>query len=176
MDQPSLFSDPQLPRVVGWIVLNGLYTPAHSSVVFHRLQSAIAARRAEAFLKDVHRLFHLEAVDKDFRSEPVWVNLLVVLDLGLGPKKRDLTSAAFLIQNTWGEMFFFPMDLSRVENNLIRCYEVAKAVWRYQGQSPGGRFKYLIYHSRTIEDTRAAKKIEEFLGSFRKNNSGKPVS
>jgi adenylate cyclase len=174
-DKPLLFYDPQLPRIVGWICLNGLYTPKPSLVVFHHLQSAIAEKRAEAFLKEVHRFFHMEKADRDFRSKPVWENLLVVLDLGLGPKQRSLGSAGFLIQNTWGEMFFFPMDLTRVENNLLRCYEIAKGVWQVQGSSLEGRFKYLIYHSRTIEDAQAAKKIEEFIGSFRNDNFGKPV-
>ena len=174
-DEPALFSDVRLLCVLGWIVLNGLYNPRRSSVVFHNIQSAIAARRAEALLKNLEAFFRMEASGGDLESDPAWAKLLVVLDIGLGPKQPHLSSADFLIRNTWGEMFHLPLDLSRVENNLLRCYEIAKDVWRYQEQAPTGRFEYKIHHSRTIEDAQAEKNISEFIESFRNDNSGKPV-
>jgi hypothetical protein len=39
--------------------------------------------------------------------------------------RSGLASAASLIQDAWGEMFFLSLDLAHVENNLLRCYEIA---------------------------------------------------
>ncbi len=174
-DKPSLFSDPQLLRVLAWIVMNGLYSPERSSVVLRNVQSAIVARRAEAFLKDMQRFFPTKASAEDLRADPAWVKLLVVLDIGLGPQQRGLTSVDFLIRNTWGEMFYLPLDLGHVENKPLRCYEVASRVRQYQGQTPAGEFEYQIYHSRSIEDAQTAKNIEECIGSFRNDNPGETV-
>ena len=41
---------------------------------------------------------------------------------------------------------------------------------------PGGGFVCQIHRSRTIEDTQAAKNIEEFIRSLRNDNSGIPVT
>jgi hypothetical protein len=175
IDKTALFADPQLPRVLGWIVLNGLYKPERTSVVFHHVKSPIVARRAEGFLKDLYRFFRREASVNDLGSDPAWEKLLVVLDPGLGPAQSGLTSVVFLIQDKWGEMFFLSLDLAHVENNLLRCYEIAKKVCRYRGEGLAGSFKYQIYHSRTAEDAQATKHIEEFIGSYRNDSSGDPV-
>ncbi len=176
IDETRLFADPQLTRVIGWIVLNGLYRPERSSVLFHHAQSPIAARRVEGFLKDTLLFFRIEASPDSLRSDPAWARLLVVLDPGLGQGRGGLTNVALLARNTWGDMFFLSLDLAHVENNLLRCYEIAKRIWQYQVESQAASFSHQIYHSRTEEDVRASKHIEEFIGSFRKDKAGDSLS
>jgi adenylate cyclase len=175
VDEASLFADAQLPCILGWIVLNGLYKTERTSVVFHHVQSPIVVRRAEGFLKDLHGFFGREASVNDLGSDPAWAKLLAVLDAGLGPAQSGLTSVVFLIQDTWGEMYSLSLDLAHVENNLLRCYEIAKQVCQHRGEDKAGNFEYRIYHSRTAEDTQATKQIEEFIGSFRNDDSGDAV-
>ena len=113
--------------------------------MFHHVQSPIVVRRAEGFLKDLHGFFGREA------------------------------SVVFLIHDTWGEMYSLSLDLAHVENNLLRCYEIAKQVCQHRGEDTAGNFEYRIYHYRTAEDTQATKQIEEFIGSFRNDDSGDAV-
>ncbi len=169
-----LFSDVRLLRVLGWIILNGLYNPRRSSVVFHQVHSTIAARRAEALIKSMEQFFRMEPSAGDLDAAPAWARLLVVLDIGLGPRQPHLSSADLLIRNTWGEMFHLPLDLGHLENNLLRCYEIAKVVRQYREQAPTGKFEFKIYHSSTIEDAQAEKNINEFIQSFHNDASGKP--
>ena len=176
IDERRLFADPQLTRVIGWIVLNGLYRPERTSVLFHHPHSPIVARRAEGFLKETHLFFRKEASAESLRSDPAWIRLLVVLDPGLGQAHGGLTTVVLLARNTSGDMFFLPLDMAHVENNLLRCYEIAKRVWQYRVESQAASFSHQIYHSRTAEDVQATKHIEEFIGSFRKDQAGDPLS
>lgn len=176
IEEDRLFADPQLTRVVAWIVLNGLYRPERTSVLFHHTLSPIFTRRAEGFLKNTHLFFRMEASPDPLHSDPAWVRLLVVLDPGLGQAHGGLSTVVLLARNTWGEMFFLPLDLDHVENNLLRCYEIAKRVWQVRLESQAAGFLHQIYHARTAEDIQATKHIEEFIGSFRKDKVGDPLS
>jgi hypothetical protein len=143
--------------------------------VFHHVQSPIVARRAEGFLKQLHPFFRREASVSDLSFDPAWERLIVVLDPALSPAHSGLGSVAFLVQDTWGEMFFLSLDLTYIENNLLRCYEIAKKVCHYRGEDTTGNFEYQIYHSHTAEDAQATKQIEEFIGSYRNDDSGDAV-
>ncbi len=174
-DGSPLFSDVHLARVLGWIVLNGLYDPKRTSVVFTHAGSATFAKRAEVFLLDLLRFFPLQPSAEVLHSDHAWQKLLVILRPDLGGGRQDLSSADFLIQDTWGGLFHVPLDLGQVENNLLRCYEIATRVRQYQGGAAAAGWEYLIHHSRTIEGTQAAKNIEEFIETVRDDDSGKPV-
>ncbi len=176
IEATSLFADPELVRVLGWIVLNGLYGEGRSTFAFLQPQNAVVTKRAERFLEELYRFFQREASPDDLRTEAAWVRLLVVLDIGVGGKPRLRPSARLLAGNSWGETFFFPVDLRQVENGLLRCYEIAGRVRQIQKEARPGEFEYRFYHSRTAEDVQDVKNIEDFLRSLHNDNSRKPLS
>ena len=81
-----------------------------------------------------------------------------------------------MLQNTWGEGFLIPVNLSRVENGLLRCYEIARRIREVQKQATAAEFEYRIHHSGTSEDAEDAKNIEAFVGSLSNDDSWKPPS
>ena len=143
--------------------------------MFLPVQSGVVAKRAERLLKELYGFFQRKATPEDVRMDKAWARLLVVLDIGLGAKQRVRPSADLLFQNTWDEMFFFPVNLRHVENGLLRCYEIAKEVWQVKREARPGEFEYRIYHSQTLEDAQDAENIEEFMRAFHNDDFRKPL-
>jgi adenylate cyclase class 1 len=176
IDATALFTDARLVCTLGWLVLNGLCRNDPSSAMRLHGQSTIVERRARDFLEALIRTFSGVRSTAALGADAAWVRLLVVLDIGLGARKPDLPPVGFLVQNTWGEMFFFPQALDHVENRLLRCYEIAKRVWQLQTEAPSGEFDFRIHHSHTAEEAQAAKDIEAFVRSWHSDKSGNPFS
>jgi adenylate cyclase class 1 len=173
-NEDSLFVAPELLRVLGWIVLNRLYRGDPSSIVLQRIQeSPVSPKRVERLLEELFRFFSNEIPHVNYvHSNPAWLKVFVALDTGLFPADNTLHSAHYLVQNTWGEVFFHALDVTHIENNFLRCYEIAKQAWHYlQGTLPGVS-EYRIYDSRTINDTATGKTIEDLIKSFRKSGGG----
>jgi hypothetical protein len=72
-------------------------------------------------------------------------------------------------------MCFLSLDLARVENNLLRCYEIAEKACHYRGEGSAGSFEHQIYHSPIVEDAQATKQIEGSIGSFHNDSTGDAV-
>ena len=173
-NKDSLFVVPELLRVLGWIVLNRLYKGDPSSIVFQRVQkSPVSPKRVERLLGKLFRFFSDETPHLNYiHSNPAWLKVFVALNTGLFPVDNTLRSAHYLVQNTWGEIFFHALDVTHIENNLLKCHEIAKQAWHYLQKTLPGESEYRIYDSRTINDTTTTKTIEDSIRSFQKSCAG----
>ncbi|MBW2329363.1 MAG: class I adenylate cyclase [Deltaproteobacteria bacterium] len=173
-NKAALFVAPELLRVLGWIVLNRLYKGDPSSIVFQRVpKSPISPKRAERLLKALARFFFSNEMPRlnYMRSDPPWLKVFVSLGTDIFAPDNVLRSVDYLVQNTWGEMFFCALDLEHIENDFLRCYETAKRAWHYLQKALPGESEYRIYDSRAIEDTTTTKTIEDFIKSFRESGA-----
>ncbi len=169
-----LFSARELPRLLAWIVLYDLSRGRRSPVSFSRMESLIAAKRAEGLLAEMFDFFSMERTACCLEEEASWRRLMVVLDYGLTPASGGLRVVELLARNTWGEIHFASLDLGAVENGLLKCYEVAKKIRDYEQEALPGRLEYRIYHSLRVEDPSTTRKIEAFVRSLRAGDPGDP--
>jgi adenylate cyclase class 1 len=173
-NKATLFVAPELLPALGWIVLNRFYRGDPSSIrLQHVPKSPISPKRVERLLEDLFGFFSDEIPHMNYiHANPAWLKVFVALDTGRFPADKSLRSADYLVQNTWGEIFFHALDVTHIENNLLKCYEIAKQAWHYLQKALPGESEYRIYDSRTINDTTTTKMIEDSIRSFRKSGAG----
>jgi adenylate cyclase class 1 len=165
---------PELLRVLGWVVLNRLCKNEPDSVVLQNFRTPMSKKRVQRLLEALLAFFSNEASPflnhRDARAR-CW-KVFVALDTDLAPYDNSLRSMDYLVQNTWGEMFFYSLDLGHIENDLLKCYEIAKRLWQYvQGAVPG-ESEYRIHEGSTIGDGATTRAIEDFIQSFRESEGG----
>jgi hypothetical protein len=136
----------------------------------------MSKKRAQRLLEALLAFFLDEASPflnhRDARAR-FW-KAFVSLDRDLAPHYNSLRSVDYLVQNTWGEMFFYSLDLGHIENDLLKCYEIAKRLWQYvQGAVPG-ESAYRIHEGSTIGDSATTRAIEDFIQSFRESDGWGP--
>jgi len=167
-----LFAAPELLRVLGWVVLNRLYRHEPDAIVLQNLGSPILKKRTQPLLEALLAFFSDESSPfLHFRgSSPQWWKVFVALDIGLAPYDNSLRSVDYLVQNTWGEIFFYSLDLGHIENDLLKCYEIAKRVRHYVQGTVAGESEYRIYEGATLQDGTTMRAIEDFIQSFRESD------
>ena len=172
-NKAPLFVARELLRVLGWIVFNGLYKGKPSGVVFQHVESVILPNRAQRLLEGLYGFFSNEKeLLKYMHSDPVWLKVFVVSNADLFPGENTLLSADYLMQNTWGEIYFNSLDLKHVENNLLKCYGIAKQVWHYLQKAVPGEYEYRIYDSRAIHGAATIRTIKDFVKSMQEPGPG----
>lgn len=168
-NEVRLFVAPELLRVLGWVVLNRLCRHEPDAIVLQNFGSPILKKRTQPLLEALLGFFSNEATpflhSRD--SSPRWWKVFVALDTGLAPSSNVLRSVHYLVQNIWGEIFFESLYLGHIENDLLKCYEIAKRVWHYVQGTVAGESEYRIYEGPTIQDGTTMKAIENFIQSFR---------
>jgi adenylate cyclase class 1 len=168
-NEVRLFLAPELLRVLGWVVLNRLCKHDPDAIVVRDVGSPIPRKRIQPLLEALLGFFSHEA--KPFLyfrdSSPRWWKVFVALDTGLAPSSNVLRSVDYLAQNIWGEMFFASLDLGHIENDLLKCYEIAKRVWHYVQGTVAGESEYRFYEGATIKPGAKTRAIEDFIQSFR---------
>ena len=169
-----LFVAPELLRVLGWVVLNRLCKNERDAVVLQNLRTPMSKKRVQPLLEGLLAFFSDEAspfLNPRDSCARCW-KVFVALDTDLAPYDNSLRSVDYLVQNTWGEMFFYSLDLRHIENDLLKCYEIAKRLWQYvQGAVPG-ESAYRIHEGSTIGDSATTRAIEDFIQSFRESDGG----
>ena len=95
--------------------------------------------------------------------------MFVALDTGLAPSSNVLRSVHYLVQNIWGEMFFESLYLGHIENDLLKCYEIAKRVCHYVQGTVAGESEYRFFEGATIKHGATTRAIEDFIQSFRES-------
>jgi adenylate cyclase class 1 len=163
-----LFVAPELVRVLGWMVLNELCKNGWDDVVLQNLPSSMSKKRTERLLEALLGFFSDEASPfvhhGGARARPS--KAFVALNTDLSPHDGSPRCADYLVRDTWGGMFFYALSLSHIENNLLKCYEIAKRLRRYvQGAVPGAS-EYRIYEDPTMGNGAATRTIEDFIQSF----------
>jgi adenylate cyclase class 1 len=163
-----VFTAPELLHVLGWVVLNGLYEGAPGTVTFHQVQSPVSPRRCKQLLDQVYT-HYLEAIPpSNFReTEPRWQRMFVVLDTSRFPGDNSLRCVDYLLENTWGEMFFHSLDLRDMENRLLKYHAIAECVWQHLRDTDWD-VSYRVFDLRTVEDRTIDETIRESLESMRR--------
>jgi adenylate cyclase class 1 len=170
-DKSALFVARELLHILGWIICNGLYKSGSSRIVFQDVENLALQSSAQRLLQELLCFFFNETPHIKYRrSDPLWLKVFVTSNVGFFPDDNTLRRADFLVQNTWGEMFFYSYSLKRVENNLLKCYKIGRKVWHYLKKAVPGESEYRVYGSRTIRGDSTVKTIEDFVESFRKSD------
>ena len=166
------FVAPALLHVLGWIVVNRLCKGKLSSITFQHVQSPISPKRAQQLLEALFSFFSDDSLPLNYtHSDPPCVKVFAALDAGRFTDDHTLRFADFLVQNSWGEMFFHSLALTHIENNLLKCHEIAKQIWLYLQEASSGESQYQIYDFRTTEHATTASTIEDFMRSFQKTGA-----
>lgn len=169
-----LFVAPELLRVLGWVVLNRLCKNERDTVVLQNFRTPMSKKRAQRLLEALLAFFSVEAfpfVDyRDARAR--FCKVFVALDTDLAPYDNSLRSVDYLVQNTWGEMFFYSLDLGHIENDLLKRYEIAKRLWQYLQRAVPGESEYRIHESQIMGAGATTRAIEDFIQSFRESGGG----
>jgi len=169
--ESALFSAPELLRVLGWIVCNGLYQEDPKTVSLQRVQSPVLPRRVRQLLEAVYEHFSSKVDPAYFRDpEPRWHKMFVLLDTSRFAEAKTLPAADFLVQNTWGEFFCHTIDLRPIENRLLKYHEIGKTIWRHLQENDLEGF-YRLYDLRTVEDLTAEKKISESVKTLQRDRA-----
>ncbi|MCK4786076.1 MAG: class I adenylate cyclase [Desulfobacteraceae bacterium] len=167
------FVAPELLRILGWIIFNGLYEHKTSAVALQFVQGPISRKLTRGVLDELFSFFPDQIPPLDHTSsDPRWLRVFVALDTSRFAAGDTLRSVDYLVQNTWGEMFFYSLDLTHIESNLLKCHEIAKQVWRYLQTAGPGEASYRIYDLRTVEDASTTRSINSFIKSFQKTGIG----
>ena len=170
-----LFVAPELLRVLGWVVLNRLCQNEPDSVVLQNLRTPMSKKPVQRLLEALLGFFSDEASPflnyRDARAR-CW-KVFVALDTDPAPYDKSLHSVDYLVKNTLGDMFFYSLCLGHIENDLLKCYEIAKRLWQYvQGAVPG-ESEYRIHEGSTMGDGATTRAIEDFIQSFRESDGGR---
>ncbi|MGD8512396.1 MAG: class I adenylate cyclase [Deltaproteobacteria bacterium] len=173
-NEVRLFVAPELLRVLGWVILNRLCKHAPDAVVLQDSRRPIPKKRTQSLLEALLGFFSNEARPflHSTDASPRWWKVFVALDTGLATSSNVLSSVDYLAQNIWGEMFFDSLDLGDIENDLLKCYEIAKRLWHYVQGTVAGESEYRIYEGATIQDGSTSRAIENFIQSFREADRG----
>jgi adenylate cyclase class 1 len=165
----ALFSAPELLKVMGWVVFNGLLKGKHAAADFQNVGSPVPPGRVKKLLSELMAFFSNDVSPQSYRqAEPQWERVFVALDTSRFVGDRQQHCADFLVQNSWGETFFRSLDLCHSHNRLLKHHEIAKGVWNYlQCANPDQSF-YRFFDLRTVEDPTTAKAIEGFLSDLKK--------
>jgi hypothetical protein len=173
-NEVRLFVAAEPLRVLGWLVLNRLCRHEPDAIVFQNFGSPILKKRTQPLLEALLGFFSNQATpfphSRD--SSPRWWKVFVALDTGLAPSSNVLRSVHYLVQNIWGEIFFDSLYLGHIENDLLKCYEIAKRVWHYVQGTVAGESEYRIYEGATIQGRLTTRAIEDFIQSFRDSDGG----
>ena len=164
-----LFVAPELLRVLGWVVLNRLCRQRSELMLLRNYGSPILRKGIQSLLEALLAFFSNEATPflRARDTSPRCWKVFVALDTGLDPASHVVRPADYLVQNTWGEMFFDSLDLKDIENDLLRCYEIAKRMWHYIGGTVAGETEYRIYEGPTIRAGKTMRAVENFMECFR---------
>ena len=86
-----------------------------------------------------------------------------------------LSSADILIRNTWGEIFFHSVDLTRIENHLLQCYSIATGIWSYMKNVPCYELQYRIFEVGVNTRLNTRPTIEALITKLTKNAAAKKI-
>ncbi len=172
-NESALFAAPELLHVLGWIVLNRLCQGRLSSITFQHPQSPISPKHGQELLESLFGFFSDEMlpVTNYMPSDPTFMKVFAALDAGRFATDDTLHFADFLALNSWGEMFFSSLDLTNIENHLLKCHEIAKQIRLYVSEPCAGKSQYQIHDSRTSGESATTITVEDFIKSFQETGA-----
>ncbi len=100
--------------------------------MFQPSRCTVSSIRAKRLLNTVCQFLTGEIADPGIiDSEPRWDKIIVTLNGVSAQDKNTIGSADILSKNSWGEIYFHTLDLTHIENNIFKCYEIATKIWGY---------------------------------------------
>ncbi|MBW1960100.1 MAG: class I adenylate cyclase [Deltaproteobacteria bacterium] len=161
-----LFIDSSLSRVVGWIVSQNLHGLKEAHIRFQQNATGLSLIKAKRFMRNAMEFF--SATPSLPSKDPKWHQMMVALNGIAANDYKTIESAELLIKNTLGEIYFQPVNLSHIEKNLLKCYEVSLIMWRYIKTVPLFALMYRVEMLYVNTSYHAQKTIEDIIGKFRK--------
>ena len=67
----------------------------------------------------------------------------------------------------------FGVEPVQIENDLLKCYEIAKQLWQYIPGAAPEESEYRIHEGPTVGDGAITRLIEDFIQSFRESEGGR---
>ena len=84
-----------------------------------------------------------------------------------------LEDASMLIQNSWKEIFFAPLDIKHIENIMLQCYKIGKIISNFYQKTTSRSLQYSIFHNKADDNEYVSMTVEEFVNQFKHDASGK---
>ena len=166
--EDALYAAPELLKIMGWVAFNGLLKGTHATIDLPQAGSPIPPGRLKRLLSELIDFFSHDVSPQSYRKDkPQWERVFVAMDTSRFFGERQQHCADFLIQNSWGEIFFHSLNLGHT-NRLLKHHEIAKGVWKYLQNADLNRSTYRFFDLRTIEDPTTGDAIEGFLSDLQK--------
>ncbi|MBF0120017.1 MAG: class I adenylate cyclase [Desulfobacterales bacterium] len=164
-----------LLEFIGWIILNG-FVEAKKKIEVNNYP--ISGKRIIKFIDEVSSFFSDKNHINWELSQPVFNKMIILLNTIQDKDSYDkiLNSCDFLIKNSWSELYFESINLTKVENQILKCYEIAVIMWKYFKNSSGNIYEYkFVRLDAGIEDN-TRKTVEDFLFQFKNENFDKDIT
>ena len=169
---PPLFRSDELLRMAGFIMANGLYREKPENVFFQQTHLDLPIRHVRTLFSRIACLIPpLDTESIDFQSMPTPYRMVIMIDIQSHYDPNSFNSAQCLVQNTWGEMDFHELTISRIATLDQKCYKIAMFIRKYQKQSSDGQFAYDIVLLRMRDKNETIQKIEAHLARLEQKNS-----
>ncbi|MBF0397424.1 MAG: class I adenylate cyclase [Desulfobacterales bacterium] len=164
-----------LLEFIGWIILNG-FMEAKKKIEVNNYP--FSGKRVIKFMDEVSSFFSDKNHINWELSQPVFNKMIILLNTVQDKDSYDkiLNSCDFLIKNSWSELYFESINLTKVENHILKCYEIAVIMWKYFKNSSGNIYEYkFVRLDAGIEDN-TRKTVEYFLFQFKNKNFNKDIN
>lgn len=159
-----VYTGPEFMRIIGWSVTNKLfYNQNFPAVMLNRCSGS--NRSYEKIFREIYLFFeNIRIVPDKIINAPCWSGLAMLLHFKTDDHGEiDPVSMTMLLKNSWNEIFFEAIDLTDIENRQIKCYNLAKIIWRFKKHTPSGELPYRICHIGSEHDNRFIDTINSFL-------------
>ncbi len=162
-DRGILYSSHSLIPVLGWLIANGLCTDV-SSIYFWSFQGAITQIQGQKLLKELYNFFEsgIAAQGEAFLTLQN-IKMFIALNTGLSSNQDTLCHVDYLIQNTWQELFHYEIDLTPIENESQKCYQIVSDIQFFLQDFNKTKGAYRIYSRWKRLETEVADSVENFF-------------
>ncbi len=166
----QLFTGPELLRVVGWLVANGLTKSNGASVEFQTHGANVSLKRLNRLFDDVSSLKKSKiSLNEALTDMPVLEKIIILINSDPRHREKTIQTADYLVNNTWREVFFDGIRFSNVDNDDVRCYKIAEAIWTFMSKNAGKPVEHKVLLIKDSASGMIENTIEGYLGEFKRN-------
>ena len=135
-DMDNLYRHSNLLGMLGWILENHLYNRRVATLSIETDMNLFESSNGPVNPDKLYLLFQpLKPIsDISFEKGPL-VEKILVLVFGYTLEKKIMTSAEFLISNTWGELFFEKINFPSQSSRQQQCREMAEFMAGYANKN-----------------------------------------
>jgi len=167
-----LFNTNEFTHMVCWIIFNrlcqdgkmpGLTAAENAHQGIRPKELYLFMEKARAFLDNPGEN------DNAYLAPSVWEKMIVILDVRENRKGQPYESGQIVLKNTWGALYHLTADLGTIENNLLKCYNIAEIIWKFM-QEASAVLPFMVILQGKGDEAYARKTIEGFIRQFHQEN------